>query len=49
MRTAHGNDVWRDESAIRHQSQHHLKAAVCSAQTNPLPRMENHHEITHKG
>lgn len=53
MRTAHGNDAlaWMDETGnpITQSQLTILKAAACSSQTIPLPRMENHHEITYKG
>ena len=53
MRTAHGNDAltWMDEvgNPVTQSQLTILKAAACSAQTVPLPRMENHHELTHKG
>lgn len=53
MRTAHGNDAltWMDEGGnpVTQSQLTILKAAACNAQTIPLPRMENHHELTHKG
>ena len=53
MRTAHGNDAltWMDEAGnpVTQSQLTILKAAACSAQTEPLPRMENHHELTNKG
>ena len=53
MRTAHGNDAltWMDEAGnpVTQSQLTILKAAVCSAQTIPLPRMENHHELTQIG
>jgi hypothetical protein len=53
MRTAHGNDAltWMDEAgnSVTQSQLTILKAAACNAQTIPLPRMENHHELTHKG
>jgi len=53
MRTAHGNDAlaWVDETGnpVTQSQLTILKAAACRADTEPLPRMENYHEITYKG
>jgi SNF2 family DNA or RNA helicase len=53
MRTVQGNDAlaWMDEAGkpVTQSQLTILKAAACSADTEPLPRMENHHGLTEKG
>jgi len=53
MRTAQGNDAltWIDESGnpVTQSQLTILKAAACSSDTEALPRMEHHHELTQKG
>ena len=52
-RTAQGNDAlaWMDESgeSVTQSQLAILKAAACSANTEPLPRTESHHDLTRKG
>ncbi|MHB0984608.1 MAG: helicase-related protein [Sulfuricella sp.] len=53
MRTAQGNDAlaWMDEAGkpVTQSQLTILKAAACSADTEPLPRMETHHALTQQG
>ena len=52
-RTPQGNDAlaWMDESgqAVTQSQLAILKAAACSADTQALPRMEQHHALTEQG
>ena len=53
MRTAQGNDAlaWVDETGkpVTQSQLTILKAAACTADTKPLPRMEHHHALTQPG
>ena len=53
LRTAHGNDAltWMDENgqAVTQSQLTILKAAACRADTEALPRTEQHHALTRAG
>lgn len=52
MRTGQGNDAltWLDEAgnAVSQSQLTILRAAACTADTPPLPRLERHHELTQR-